>query len=259
MSGLRRIGLVVPSSNTTIETEVPRMLCSGDFDADFTFHSSRAVLHNVDKESLDRMVADSDRCARELSDARVEVLAYACLVALMARGAGAHVAVEASLARAAAENGHELPVTSSAGALVRTLERMGAERVAIITPYMPALTDLVAAYIEASGFKVVDSLSLSVSDNVEVGRLDPMRLSGHASRLDLSQADVLIASACVQMPSLPAIEPLERELGLPVISAATATTAELLDILGLPRRIPGAGALLRADADAVGAVGASSR
>jgi maleate isomerase len=56
---------------------------------------------------------------------------------------------------------------------------------------------------------------------------------------------VLIASACVQMPSLPALEELEAELALPVISAATATAAELLDALGLPRRIPGAGSLLR--------------
>jgi maleate isomerase len=244
---LRRIGLVVPSSNTTIETEVPQMLRSGDLgDVALTFHSSRAVLHNVDAESLDRMVADSDRCARELADARVDVLAYACLVAVMARGAGAHVAIESQLARAAAENGHELPVTSSAGALIRTLERMGARGVAIVTPYMPSLTDAVAAYIEASGdFTVVDKVSLSVADNVAVGRLDPMRLPEHVERMDLSDADVLITSACVQMPSLPAIESLERSLGMPVISAATATTSELIDVLGLPRRIPGAGALLR--------------
>lgn len=247
---LRRIGLVVPSSNTTIETEVPRMLRSGDLgEVDFTFHSSRAVLHNVDAESLDRMVADSDRCARELSDARVDVLAYACLVAVMARGAGAHVEIESKLARAAADNGHELPVTSSAGALIRTLERLGAERIAIVTPYMPPLTEAVAAYIEQSGrFTVADKVSLSVADNVAVGRLDPMRLPEHVERMDLSGVDLLITSACVQMPSLPAIEQLERTLGIPVISAATATTSELVDVLGLPRRIPGAGALLRDEA-----------
>ena len=51
MSAPTRIGLVVPSSNTTIETEVPEMLRRTG--ADYTFHSSRAVLHNVDAESLE--------------------------------------------------------------------------------------------------------------------------------------------------------------------------------------------------------------
>jgi maleate isomerase len=47
------------------------------------------------------------------------------------------------------------------------------------------------------------------------------------------------------MPSLAALDGLETALGLPVISAATATAAELLDALGVPRDVPGAGALLR--------------
>jgi maleate isomerase len=244
MGDLKRLGLIVPSSNTTIETEVPRMLRRAGLDDELTFHSSRAVLHNVDEESLQRMVADSDRCARELSDARVDVLIYACLVALMAGGYGAHERLERRLAEVVAKNGGAAPVLSSAGALIRTLHGMGAERVAIITPYVPALTELVARYIEAYGVRVTDSISLSVSDNVEVGRLNPDALPGHARRLDLTGVDVLIASACVQMPSLEAIPRLESELGLPVISAATATTAELLDALDLPRSVPGAGALL---------------
>jgi maleate isomerase len=47
------------------------------------------------------------------------------------------------------------------------------------------------------------------------------------------------------MPSLPVIEELESRLGVPVISAATATTAELLDALGMAYDVPGGGSLLR--------------
>jgi maleate isomerase len=242
----RRVGLIVPSSNVTIETEIPRMLARPYLDGEVTFHSSRAVLHSVDPESLDQMVAASDRCAGELADASVDVLVYACLVAVMARGSGAHEAMERRLSEVALARGCAAPVISSAGALVRTLERMGARRAAIMTPYMPALTDLVASYLGASGCEVVDSVSLAVSDNREVGRLDPAGLLRHAERLDLSGVDVLIASACVQMPSLPVLAELESRLGLPVISAATATTAELLDALDMPRDVPNAGRLLHA-------------
>jgi maleate isomerase len=244
MRDIRRLGLIVPSSNTTIETEVPAMLRRAEFGLDFSFHSSRAVLHNVDADSLARMVADADRCVNELADARVDAFVYACLVAVMAAGPRAHESAEARLAAVAAERGSQAPVVSSAGALIRTLHEEGVERVAIMTPYLPELTATVASYIEDYGIEVVDSVSLSVADNVEVGRLDPAGLLGHARRLDLSRADLLIASCCVQMPSLTVLPALEQALGLPVISAATATTAQLLDALGLPRDVPRAGGLL---------------
>src|SRR4051795_8825314 len=110
MRPVKRLGLIVPSSNTTIEAEVPAMLRAADLGVDFTFHSSRAVLHNVDAESLDRMVADGDRCVSELADARVDVFVYACLVALMAAGPRAHEAAEARLAEVAARCGSDAPV-----------------------------------------------------------------------------------------------------------------------------------------------------
>jgi maleate isomerase len=253
MHAVKRVGLIVPSSNTTIETEVPAMLRAARLGVDFTFHSSRAVLHNVDADSLARMVAEGDRCVAELSDARPDVLVYACLVAVMAAGPRAHEASEARLAEIARDHGCDAPVISSAGALIRTLQREGAARVAIMTPYMPELTRRVAEYIEAYDIEVVDSLSLAVSDNVEVGRLDSSRLPEHARSLDLSRADMLIASCCVQMPSLPALDPIEEQTGLPVISAATATTAELLDALGLERAVPDAGSLLRGLSASAGA------
>ena len=244
MATPQRVGLIVPSSNVTIETELPRMLAAAIADERLTFHASRAVLHTVDEESLDRMVEASDRSAAELADARINALVYACLVAVMARGHGAHEEIEARLAEVAAEHGCAVPVVSSAGALVRTLARLEAGRVAIMTPYAPALTELVASYLASYGSEVVDAVSLNVTDNVEVGRLDPAGLLSHAMGLDLRGVDVLIASACVQMPSLAVIGELESRLGLPVISAATATTAELLGALGWPLDVEGAGAML---------------
>jgi maleate isomerase len=46
------------------------------------------------------------------------------------------------------------------------------------------------------------------------------------------------------MPSLAAIPVVERECGLPVISAAVCTAYQMLQTLGLPAHAPGAGALL---------------
>lgn len=246
MTAPYRVGLIVPSSNVTMETELPALLASHSAAKrrGVTFHSSRAVLHQVNPTSLSRMVAESERCANELADARVDVVAYACLIAIMAEGPGAHEAGEARLAKILNAAGSVAPVTSSAGALVRALQRLGAERIAIVTPYLRSLTEVVVSYLAGYGIQVVDSVSLEVADNVEVGRLDPARLIGYAEALDLTRADAVVLSACVQMPSLPAIDQAGRVLGLPVLSAVTATASEVLTLLGESPVIADAGAAL---------------
>lgn len=244
---MKRVGLIVPSSNVTMETEVPELLRrhSEIFGTRWTFHSSRARLHTVDKESLANMVKDGERCAAELGDAEVDVIGYACLVALMACGCGAHLDAEKRLGEVVAIEGRrQTPIVSSAGALVRTLNHLGLKRVAIVAPYMPKLTQLVIDYIEDAQIKVVDSISLAVADNLMVGRLDPAALPGYVSRLDLSSVDGIVLSACVQMPSLPSIQIVQDITGLPVVTAASATTREILLALGLEPFVPNAGAAL---------------
>lgn len=243
-----RVGLVVPSSNTTMETEIPAMLNARREirpDEGFTFHSSRMRMKHVTPEELTAMDADSVRCAVELADARVDVMAYACLVAIMSQGRRYHCESEQRLAAAAQEEtGEPLPVVSSAGALTEALSHLGAKKVAVVTPYMKPLTATVCDYIEYEGFTVVDSLSLEVADNLAVGRLDPRNLLEHARRVNTAGADALVISACVQMPSLPVLDALQRGFDIPVLSAAAATTWRLLGELGLDQVVPRAGALL---------------
>jgi maleate isomerase len=238
--------MVVPSSNTTMETEVPELLRRRETVAPerFSTHSSRVTMRQVTPEELARMNAASDGSAAELADARCDVLAYACLVAVMAEGPGAHAAAEERLGAAARAAGHPMPVVTSAGALVAGLSVLGARRVALIAPYVQPLTAKVCDYLAGSGVEVVDRISLGVADNVAVGRLDPDRLPELAAKLDLRDADAVVLSACVQMPSLPAVPAVERELGLPVLTAATATVHQVLTRLGLSTSVPEAGALL---------------
>jgi maleate isomerase len=103
---------------------------------------------------------------------------------------------------------------------------------------------MVVDYIEHEGFEVTDSLSLEIADNLAVGAQDPLAPSRLVDRLDTRGVDVVVLSACVQMPSLASIQVVEDRLGLPVISAAVATSYTMLKRLGLATQVPGAGALL---------------
>lgn len=196
------------------------------------------------KEELEAMDRDSDRCAIELSDARVDVLGYACLVAIMSMGQGYHRISEERLHRRTVENGGPAPVVTSAGALIEGLHKLGAKTISVICPYMKPLTQLVVDYIESEGITVRDFTALEIPDNLEVGRHDPQRLLEIYKRVDRTGIDAFVASACVQMPSLSIIQPLENAIGIPVVSAAVCTAHQMLDKLGLDRRVPDAGALL---------------
>jgi len=242
-----RIGQIVPSSNTTMETEIPAMLLARQQirpEDRFTFHSSRMRMKKVVKEELAAMDAESDRCAVELSDARVDVLGYACLVAIMAMGPGYHRVSQQRLAQRTEENGGAAPVITSAGALVDALKTMRAKKIAVVAPYMKPLTELVVDYIRREGHEVVDYRALEIPDNLDVGRHDPARLPEIVRSLDHADADAIVLSACVQMPSLPAIAHVEAMTGKPVVTAAVATTYAMLKALGLAPVVPGAGALL---------------
>lgn len=240
-----RIGQIVPSSNTTMETEIPAILRAREalFAERFTFHSSRMRMQKVTKDELAKMDSDSDRCALELSDAAVDVLGYACLVAIMSMGNGYHRVSEKRLFQRTMDNGHPAPVVTSAGALVEGLQAIGAKKVSILTPYMKPLTQLVIDYIENEGIEVVDSISLEIPDNLDVGRQNPLAPVEITKKLN-TQVDAIVASACVQMPSLPSIQLIEDRVGLPVLSSSVATTYMMLKKLSLETGIGGFGSLL---------------
>lgn len=242
-----RVGLIVPSSNVTMETEIPAMLRAREQVAPerFTFHSARMRMKQVTAEELAKMDADSERAAAELADARVDVMGYACLVAIMSQGHGYHRTSEERLgAVAGAETGADLPIVSSAGALVEGLEHLGSRKVAVLAPYMKPLTATVCGYIENEGIEVVDSISREEPDNLAVGELDQEELIRLAGEVDTTDADALVISACVQMPSLRALAEVQRRSPIPVVSAASATVWKMLRELGLEPTVPNAGALL---------------
>jgi len=245
-----RVGLIVPSSNVTMETEIPALLrayeSTGGGGARFTFHGARMRMKKVTAESLLAMDKEGATCAGYLADAQMDVLAYACLVAVMVQGPRAHEAVGERLRAATVESGYPAPIVTSAGALVDEIRAAGYRKVSLIAPYLPELTRIVVEYIEQSAnVEVVDAISLSVSDNCEVGRLSqPNLVEIAAGRLNVNGADAVVLSSCVQMPSLNALKAAEDRVGLPCLSAASCTTRQILKRLDLDPAIQGFGSFV---------------
>lgn len=240
-----RIGMIVPSSNVTMEKEVPCLFKAREatMPERFSFHSSRVRMKRVDPQELLAMNAQADRAALELADASIDIALYACLVAIMVEGPGAHRRSEARLTATLREAGIAAPVLTSAGALVDTLQELNAGRIGLIAPYMPVLTDKVVDYLKNEGLDVVSALSLSVADNTAVGRLNPENLLQLLENIPHS-VDTIVLSACVQMPSLSVLAEAEQRTGIRVITAASATVYQALKRLSLEPGIAQYGSLL---------------
>ncbi|MGR3379401.1 maleate cis-trans isomerase family protein [Salipiger abyssi] len=241
-----RVGQIVPSSNITMETEIPALLKAREMISPerFTFHSSRMRMKHVTREELAKMDADSDRCALELSDAKVDVMGYACLVAIMSMGHGYHCTSSERLHRVTQDNGAPAPVVTSAGALVEGIHALGAKKVAVVAPYMKPLTEMVVDYIRNEGIEVSAYRALEIQDNLAVAAHDTANLPGIVAQMKTDDVDAVVLSACVQMPSLAAVAQVEALTGKPVLTAAIATTWSMLRALDLDTRVPGGGTLL---------------
>ena len=170
------------------------------------------------------------------------MMGYACLVAIMSMGH--NITGRTRLHKVTADNGALNPVVTSAGALIDGLHVLRAKKISLIAPYMKPLTHLVIDYIENEGIEVQDSISLEIANNLKVGALDPLAPAEIVKKLNAKDVDAIVLSACVQMPSLAAIQAAEDHYGLPVVSAAVCTTYQMLKKLGLKTVVPKAGSLL---------------
>jgi len=85
---------------------------------------------------------------------------------------------------------------------------------------------------------------LKVPNNLAVGALDSMALIDIVKCLSVANVDVVVLSACVQMRSLHALQPVQNSLDVPVLSTAAATMFRIPQTLDINATAPTADDLL---------------
>jgi maleate isomerase len=229
-----RIGLLVPSSNTTVEPEFYRAL-----PRDVTLHTARLFLTRIAPESILKMVEDMETQARLLASADVDVIVLGATAPSFLKGIGYDreliQKIEAATGRTA---------TTTSTALVQAIRHIGARRVVLGSAYDEKVNAIAKSFLEASGVEVVDMKGLSLVDNLVVGRLGPDSAYELALNVNSPDADAIVLS-CTNWQTMDAIERIERETGKPVISTAQASIWAALRIIGHKESITGYGRLLR--------------
>jgi maleate isomerase len=231
---MKRIGLLVPSSNTTVEPEFYRALPRG-----VTLHTARLYLTRIAPESILRMVEDMEAQAKLLASADVDVIVLGATAPSFLKGLGYDRELIAKLEAAAGR-----AATTTSTALVQALQHIGAKRVVLGSAYDEKVNAIAKAFLEASGVEVVGVKGLSLVDNLVVGRLSADTAYDVAREVDRPEADAIVL-ACTNWQTMDAIERIERETGKPVISTTQASMWAALRIIGHSQPVSGFGRLLR--------------
>ncbi|MEI4487771.1 aspartate/glutamate racemase family protein [Frigidibacter sp. MR17.14] len=215
-SARARIGLIVPPTNTVNEAEWARLLPPGA-----TAHSQRMALHS-DMTSPDGRAALKDDLAETiamLAPMKPDVVAYACT-------AGSMLVPSDSLCAEMTERSG-LPVVTTADSIVRALRHLGVRRLSIVTPYAEATNQHEVAFLAAHGFETLAIAGLGIGANGPcefplIAQTPLDRIRALVAQTFVPGSEALLIT-CTDFPSLPLIDALEGELGVPVISSNTAT------------------------------------
>lgn len=238
MMGWRaRLGFLVPPGNPTVEPEMMAMAPPG-----VTVHFSRMVAHGP-TGTLD---GQEDRNRSQIE----HVADTAALLAMVKPNAIllAHTATSYTLGRAREaelvqrlQDQCGMPVATAFGSVVAALKLLGATRVALGTPYSMETTLKGKAALEDYGFEVVGHRCLENVSNIYDETPERAYRLGRAVNTDAAQAVFLSG---LGMPTISILETLERDLGKPVISAASAMMWRALQLAGVRDCVPGYGRLL---------------
>jgi len=228
-----RLGLIVPSSNTTMEQEFGRLSPEG-----FSVHTARLRLTKVTVKELADMEKGVEGAALKLADAGVDIIGYGCTSGSLYRGLGHDKTIKARIERASGT-----PAVATAGAVVDALKSLNIQKVAVATPYIDEINDLEKAFLSSNGFQVTDLKGLGIEENIEIGRLDSRDAYTLVMRVEYANADGVFIS-CTNFPTLGKIKELEDAVQKPVISSNTATFWAMLRRCGISIKIKDFGQLL---------------
>ena len=228
-----RLGLLVPSSNSTQEPEFVQMLPPS-----VSLHVTRLTLSRIDPESTVNIVAELEKESRKLADADVDIVVLAATAPSTRLGKGYDAQLIKRMQDASGK-----PATTAATAMLDAFAALDVRRVALAAPWSEATNKWVVAFLEAHGIEVVSQVAMGVVSNNDVARLSPETAFEHGRKADRKEADAVFL-ACGNWWTASVVERLEQAVGKPVLTTNNVTVWQALKKMGVAESGPGLGRLL---------------
>jgi maleate isomerase len=218
----RRIGFIVPF-DFALDREYWQYAS-----AEVSLHITRTP-YQIGLVGLELVSAIADPAAvaqatRSLVKIAPDVIAFACTSGSFSEGTDGERRLRKTMLRAGART-----AMTTSGALVEALRALDLRRVAVGTPYVEAVGRRLVTFLESAGFDPVSLVNMELQDGIwDVGDDEVVRLAERAVR---PGAEALFLS-CTNLPTVHLLAPLERRLGIPVLSANQVTMWAALRMVG---------------------------
>jgi len=226
----RHFGVLIPSTNTTVEMEC-RLL-----PATYQAHVGRLMSSGAGSFSPSRD-EDIDQ-ARLLGTARVE------MVILAQTSASLHAEDYDDVVTKRMSAGAGVPAITSAQAVGRAVRALGARRIAIVSPYSDAVNERAARYFKTKhGLDTIACEGFRATDAYAIGQLGPQHARDAFARIDRPEIEVFVVPGG-NFPTMPSIAAWEQEFKKPVVTTNQASIWAMLHAFNSAERLPAFGRLL---------------
>ena len=230
-----RIGLLVPSINTTMETEFWRIAPEG-----VSVHSARiAGGRHGTPEELRSMESASLKAAEEVAMVEPDVVVYGCTSGSFFEGPEWNKKICEQLTAIT-----KAPTVTTAGGMAACLMAAGHRRVDVVTPYVELTNERLKQFLKAHGIDVLKLGTFDMLDMFDHAKIQPEEIYAKVKEITSPEAEAVFI-ACTQLRALEVIDLLERDLGKPVYSAVQASAWQAYEAMGVDPRIVNCGSLLR--------------
>ncbi|KAH8676133.1 Asp/Glu/hydantoin racemase [Xylariales sp. PMI_506] len=238
-----RFGLIVPATNTVVEAEFNWMTANVP---GVSWHSGRIEIHNPDLSDDDTMVKFLEQLRGTIGAAVSRVCA--CLPTYMVMGMSAETfwggkEGAEQFEQFMMEKSDGLKVTTGALAAKSALDKYGAKKIGIITPYQAVGDQQVVDFFTQIGYEVHMIHGLRCSSATSIAEVDPETIKDAFRKVNAPDVDALL-QAGTNLPAALAAAEMEKELGKPVIAINTATLWHALRTNGIMDKVTGFGSLL---------------
>ena len=229
-----RIGLVVLATDHTIEHEWRQVLTQPGV---AVYHSRLYNSARISPETLALMEVEIPGAVDLILPGQpLDVVAFGCT-------SGTMVITEEKVFARIRQSRPDVACTTPLTGAMAALHRLGAQRIALLTPYVASINRLFCDYIEAAGVQVNRVGSFNNDDDNEVARIDPASLRAAVLQLGADpQVDAVFVS-CTSLRMVELIPGLEAELGKPVVSSNYAMAWHALRLAGIEEKQPELGRL----------------
>jgi maleate isomerase len=230
-----RIGVITPSTNTTLEP----ILCSMLQGTEITTHYSRFRVKNlslkkkdIEQFSLNKMLIP----AGLLSDAQVDIIAWFGT-------SGGWIGPEKDLQLCETiERKYAKPAVTATISSMKAMETLNISKFSLVVPYERDVTHRIVKNFKQFGFSAVNVKFLNLTDNIVVGKVSSNSIAKMVEECAKDSEGVLVY--CTNFSVALIVDKLEKMTRVPILDSVNVTLWGCLQKLGIKRGLKGYGRLL---------------